>query len=157
MPALTNTSVAWITSAFGLESAFHLHSAADMFPSSGQEYTSLSEVYVLDVILNRSSVSHLPVKDDDIVLVRSYHEDDLDDANDYKFRTMILFLPQCGVFYCARERRSDEVGVSKTRVALDMSWLRLGRRPDGDGSFSYQFGEGSYVKKFTAEIGRAHV
>jgi hypothetical protein len=146
-----NTSVAWITGAFGLESAFHLHSAADMFPSSGQESSSLSEVYVLDVILNRSPVSHLPVKDDDIVLVRSYHEDDLDDANDYKFRTMILFLPQCGVFYCARERRGDEVGVSKTLVALDMSWLCLGRSHDLDGNFSSQFGEGGYVKKFTAD------
>ena len=32
-----------------------------------------------------------------LLLVRSYHEEDLDDENDYKFWTMILFLPQCGV------------------------------------------------------------
>ena len=146
-----NTSVAWIAGAYGLESAFHLHSAADMFPSSGQESSFLSEVYVLDVILNRSPVSHLPVKDDDIVLVRLYHVNDLDDADDYKFRTMILFLPQCGVFYCARERRSDAVGVSKTLVALDMSWLCLVRSEDVDGNLSYQFGEGGYVKKFTGD------
>ena len=146
-----NTSVAWIAGAYGVESAFHLRSAADMFPSSGQESSFLSEVYVLDVILNRSPVSHLPVKDDDIVLVRSYHKNDLDDANDYKFRTMILFLPQCGVFYCARERRSDEVGVSKTLVALDMSWLRLGCSKDVDGNLVYQFGAGGYVKKFAGD------
>ena len=52
------------------------------------------------------------------------------------------------VFYCARERRSNEVGVSKTLVALDMSWLCLVRSEDADGNLLYQFGEGGYVKKF---------
>ena len=55
------------------------------------------------------------------------------------------------VFYCARERRSNEVGVSKMLVALDMSWLRLVRGEDVDGNVSYQFGEGGYVKKFTED------
>ena len=104
-----------------------------------------------DVILNRSPVSKLPVDDDDIILVRSYQEDDLDDANDYKFYTMILFLPQCGVFYCARERCSEEVGVLKTLVALDMSWLRLLQSRDNDGNVSFTFGDGGYVKNFTEE------
>jgi hypothetical protein len=147
-----NTSVAWIIDAYGSDSAFHLHSAADMFPSLGQESSFLSEVYVLDVILNRLTVSHLPVKDDDIALVRSYRKNDLDKANDYKmYCTMILFLPQCGVFYCARDCRSDEVGVSKTLVALDMSWLRLVHSKDVDGNVLYQFGEGGYVEKFTED------
>ena len=61
---------------------------------------------------------------------------------------MILFLPQCGVFYCARERRSEDVGVAKTHVALDMSWLRLERNTDHTGNVLYTFGEGGYVKKF---------
>ena len=65
--------------------------------------------------------------DDRIVMVRSYVSDDIDDKNDFKYRTMLLFLPQCGVFYCARERRGEEVGVFKSLVALDMSWLRLER------------------------------
>jgi hypothetical protein len=64
---------------------------------------------------------------------------------------MILFLPQCGVFYCARERRTEEVGVPKTHVALDMSWLRLKRTTDSKGIASYTFGEGGYVKKFHVE------
>ena len=84
---------------------------------------------------------------DDVVLVRLYHEDDLHDDNDFKFRTMILFLPQCGVFYCARERRHVDVGVARTLVALDMSWLCLQRRYNrAEGKVSYTFGEGGYVK-----------
>ena len=89
--------------------------------------------------------------EDDVLLVRSYHEDDLDDKNNCKFRTMILFLPQCGMFYCARERRSEEVGVAKTHVTLDMSWLRLERSTDNNGKVSYTFGKGGYVKQFHME------
>ena len=131
----------------------------------------LSEIYVLDVILNRSPVIDLPVEaggalrnkaalsgdlvdNDGVLLVRSYHEDNLDNANNYKFRTMILFLPQCGVFYCARECHSEEVGVSKTlSIALDISWLRLVRMTDSDGNESYTFGDGGYVKRFHEEVG----
>ena len=89
--------------------------------------------------------------DDRIVLVRSYDLDDIDDKNDYKYRTMLLFLPQCGVFYCARERRSEEVGVLKSLVALDMSWLCLRRMIGTDDVVSYSFGEGGYVKKLYSE------
>ena len=89
--------------------------------------------------------------DDRIVMVRSYVSDDIDDKNDFKYRTMLLFLPQCGVFYCARERRGEEVGVFKSLVALDMSWLCLERVVGADGTVSYSFGEGSYVKKFYSE------
>ena len=79
-----------------MESGFNLHSTADMFPSSGQESSFLSKVYVLDVILNRFALYPICL-DDDIVLVRLYHKNDLNNANDYKFCTMILFLPHCGV------------------------------------------------------------
>jgi hypothetical protein len=84
-------------------------------------------------------------------MVRSYVSDDIDDKNDFKYRTMLLFLPQCGVFYCAREHRGKEVGVFKSLVALDMSWLRLERVVGANGTVSYSFGEGSYVKKFYSE------
>ena len=163
-----NTRAAWIAGAYGCERALQLHCAADMFPSSGIMSCFLSEMYVLDVILNRSPLTDLPVEpggslrnkaalsgdlvdDDHVLLVRSYHEDGLDEANDYKFRTMILFFPQCGVFYCARECRSEEVGVSKTLIALDMSWLRLVRMTDSNGNVSYTFGDGGYVKRFHEE------
>ena len=56
----------------------------------------------MDMILNRSPFSEEAVGksvnkaagcDDDVLLVRLYHEEDLHDDNDYKFRTMILFCP----------------------------------------------------------------
>ena len=161
-----NTNVAWIAAAYGCDFVHQLQCAADMFPFSGMQSCFLSEIYVMDVILNRSPLmktepsAELPTKkaassvvggEDDVLLVRSYHEDDLDDKNDFKFRTMILFLPQCGVFYCARERRKEDVGVAKTHVALDMSWLRLERSTDSNGKVSYTFGKGGYVKRFHME------
>ena len=157
------TSAAWIAGAYGCDIALPLRSAADMFPSSGMMSCFLNEIYVMDVILNRAPCSGEPVPksvkdkaaagaEDDVVLVRSYCEDDLHDDNDYKFRTMILFLPQCGVFYCARERRHEDVGVAGTLVALDMSWLRLRRRYDRvEKRVLYTFGEGGYVKKFHSQ------
>jgi hypothetical protein len=122
----------------------------------------MSEFYVMDVILNRSPFPNLAEEvdeekaggramrggDDRVVMVKSYFPGDVDDVNDYKFRTMILFLPQCGVFYCARERRSADVGVLKSLVALDMSWLRLTQQTNGHGEVSYTFGDGGYVKRF---------
>jgi hypothetical protein len=108
------TSADWIAGAYGCDIALPLRSAADMFPSSGMMSCFLNEIYVMDVILNRAPCSVEPAlksakkaatgDDDDVVLVRSYCEDDLHDDNDYKFRTMILFLPQCGVFL--RQRAS---------------------------------------------------
>jgi hypothetical protein len=156
------TSATWIAGAYGCDIALPLRSAADMFPSSGMMSCFLNEIYVMDVILNRAPCSEEPAlksakkaptgDDDDVVLVRSYCEDDLHDDNDYKFRTMILFLPQCGVFYCARERRHEDVGVAGTLVALDMSWLRLQRRYNrAEERVSYTFGEGGYVKRFHLE------
>ena len=91
--------------------------------------------------------------DNDVLLVRLYHEEDLDDKKDYKFWTMILFLPQCGVFYCAREHRHEDVGVARTLVvALNMSWLCLRRRYyQEEGEVIYTFGKGEYVKRFHYE------
>ena len=66
-------------------------------------------------------------------------------------RWLLLLLPQCGVFYGAREHRSEEVGMFKSLVALNMSWLRLERMVGADGTGSYSFGKGSYVKKFYSE------
>ena len=176
---ICNTCLSWIAHAYECKTPLQLRETGDMFPSSGSESPYLNEFYIMDVILNRSllspdtnnnnngdkdseraqmgepdGVGRVPTrveKDDRIVLVRSYNFDDIDDKNDYKYRTMLLFLPQCGVFYCARERRSEEVGVLKSLVALDMSWLRLCRMVGTDGLVSYSFGEGGYVKKFYSE------
>ena len=115
------TSAAWIAGAYGCDIALQLHCAAGMFPSCGMMSCFLSEIYVMDVILNRSPFSEeavgkfrnkaaLPAAggDDDVLLVRSYHEEDLNDVNDYKFRTMILFLPQRGVRVLLCQRASSQ-------------------------------------------------
>jgi hypothetical protein len=92
------------------------------------------------------------VDPDVVVMACAYKQDDLDDAMDYKYRTMALFLPQCGVFYCCRERRHEDVGLVNTLIPLDMSWLRLKRETDSNGSVSYTFGKNGYVKRFHRQI-----
>ncbi len=74
-----------------------------------------------------------------------------DKADNYKFRAVVLFLPQCGVFYCAREWREECVGVAKSLIPLDMSWLHLEREDGPGGSLSYTFGEGGYVKQLNQQ------
>jgi hypothetical protein len=49
-----NTKDTWIAAAYGCNFVQQLRCAADMFPFSGMESCFLSEVYVMDVILNRS-------------------------------------------------------------------------------------------------------
>jgi hypothetical protein len=89
---------------------------------------------------------------DDVLLVRTYHEDNLNDKNDYKFCTMILFMPHGGVFFSARERRKEDVNMAKTHVALDMSWLHLERSTNNNnGKVLYTFGKEGYVKQFHEE------
>jgi hypothetical protein len=92
------------------------------------------------------------VDPDVVVMARAYKQEDLDDAMDYKYRTMGLFLPQYGVFYYCRERRHEDVGLVNTLIPLDMSWLRLKRDTDSNGSVSYTFGKNGYVKRFDRQI-----
>ncbi len=78
----------------------------------------------------KQDVCKQEVDPDVVVMACAYMQDeDLDDAMDYKCRTMALFLPQCGVFYCCRERHHEDVGLVNTLILLDMSWLRLKRTP----------------------------
>ena len=72
--------------------------------------------------------------EDCVRLVQLYKPEAEADKKDFKFRAVVLFLPQCGVFYCARERREECVGVPKSLIPLDMSWLRLEREDGPDGS-----------------------
>jgi hypothetical protein len=47
-----------------------------------------------------------------------------DGADDY-FRSLIIIIPNAGIFYCARERRKEEDGVARTFVLMCIDWLRL--------------------------------
>jgi hypothetical protein len=127
-----------------------------MFPDSTIESAFANIFYVMDVILNRAvspdggGVGKVDSHEspDRVVLMRSSCPEDNDDKSNYKFRAMLLFLPQCGVFYCARERRHEEVGLPETLVPLDMSWLRMQREEKRCDSAVYTFGEEGYIKRF---------
>jgi hypothetical protein len=141
---------------------FQLQCAGDMFPKSRIESEFLNEFYVMDVILNRApsparmgdppdndNGKRHDVDPDVVCPFRSYKPEDVLPGKDYCYRAAILFLPQCGKFYCHRERRRGDVGVPGTLVAHDMSWLSLQRTESHGGrEVSYSFGADSFVKRF---------
>ncbi|KAI2499759.1 hypothetical protein MHU86_14702 [Fragilaria crotonensis] len=144
-----------------------LSSISDMFTehdaNAGTSVDFVQKVYLMDVILNRSmspSSSPAPLAgegvlvDPDIVAVmRCFEDDDLMDSVDFKFRTCLAFIPDAGIFYCARERHHPDSGVDNTLIPLDMSWLRLHHCHDCNGSGVYTFGDG-YVKKLFMDDGQ---
>lgn len=136
-----------------------LCSADGMFPETGSTSNYLNEFYVMDVILNRRSQQ--VVGDDGVinnggrsgasdpridVCPVSCVEGDLGDESDQLFRAAILFLPQCGVFYCSRDRHLGDAGLPGTFRAYDMSWLGLEKTDGG-----VAFGVNSYVKRFNTD------
>ncbi|KAI2497612.1 hypothetical protein MHU86_16861 [Fragilaria crotonensis] len=130
----------------------------------------------MDVILNRAPSSAAvtgvqapsdhrkqPVVDCDVVRpLRLYQPDDALPEKDYCYRAAILFLPQCGVFYCHRERRRGDAGVPGSFIAHDMSWLRLQRELTcGGREVSYTSGwhfldENHRVSAWRISTGRTH-
>lgn len=159
--AICATPVRWIENALDAvccRKPKQLVDMNDMFPTTGTVADYGTEVYVMDVILNRAEVrtsnseAAAALDPDRVLLVKSFSPDDQNPQVDYKFRTMIAFLPAAGTFYCARERRRDSVGVAKSLVQLDMSWLRMQRNELPNGSAHYTFGEGGYVRKFASEV-----
>jgi hypothetical protein len=117
----------------------------------------------MDVILNRAPSPALmgdykegmrgdsTSTDVDFDVVRpfmAYKPGDSDPEKDYLYKAVILFLPQCGVLYCHRERRRGDAGVPGTLIAHDMSWLCLQRNDD---MMSCTFGADSFVKRFYHE------
>ena len=88
-----NTNAACIAAAYGCDFVLQLQCMADVFPFSRMESCFLSKIYTMDVILNRlpfmktepsaklstkKAASSVVGGEDDVLLVRSYHEDDLD-------------------------------------------------------------------------------
>ncbi|KAI2509976.1 hypothetical protein MHU86_4402 [Fragilaria crotonensis] len=158
---LCHVMMSWIAKAFQCE-PFQLRRAGDMFPEARIESEFLNKFYIMDVILNRAPSSAAvtgvqapsdhrkqPVVDCDVVRpLRLYQPDDALPEKDYCYRAAILFLPQCGVFYCHRERRRGDAGVPGSFIAHDMSWLRLQRELTcGGREVSYTFGSDSFVKR----------
>ena len=85
----------------------------------------LHEFYIMDVILNRRSPSPGDPLDPEVVRpFLSYKPGDDDREKDYLFRAAILFLPQCGVFCCHRDRQRGHVGVANTFIAHDIATFK---------------------------------
>jgi hypothetical protein len=68
-------------------------------------------------------------------------------SSDEFYRACLVILPQAGVFYCHRERRSLLTGELNSHVPMDINWLRL--RHD---SRENCFGKGSYVSRLANEV-----
>jgi hypothetical protein len=114
----------------------------------------------MDVILNHRLLqlegadggsSTAPVHDPDVVLMAAaYDVEDLLDNTDYKYRTIILFLPGAGIFYCAHEKRCVIYGGALIQV--DTSWFLLRKDvnapPTGR---QFAFGCDCYVTRFALE------
>jgi hypothetical protein len=151
-----------------------LQSLDEMFMKNGSTSNYLSEFILMDVILNRkvtptaaasSAGNHTTVHattgegtttaafdPDAVVMASAYGCEDLDDDNDYKYRTLLAFLPGAGVFYCSREWRRKTEGIEGSLIALDMSWLRIRpiQPPPLLMELCLQFGEDGYVKRFSS-------
>ena len=113
----------------------------------------LNKFYVMDVIVNRRSAPLTAVSGggDAVCHSQSYIPENGALDKDYQFRAVILFLPQCGVFYCSRDCHAGNGGLQGTLRAYDMSWLRLVRTELEDCLPSYTFGDESYVRRFYSE------
>ena len=153
------TPIRWVCNALGLQDCDgceQLCTMSDMFPESGTRSPHQYDIFLMDVILNRSSeaVAYGEAVDlDRVIMMRAYKPEDQTAAMDFKFRTMIAFLPGTGSFYCARECRRSDTGVARSLVCHDMSWLRMKRdcTAHGDTLVSYTFGDGGFVRRFTHE------
>jgi hypothetical protein len=95
-----------------------------MFLKSGMQSNFWNKFYVMDVILNRrvAPLTAASGSGDAVCCAQSYvPEDEAPDA-DYQFRAVILFLPQCGVFYCSRDcHAGNAAGLQGTLWAYDVS------------------------------------
>ncbi|KAI2490358.1 hypothetical protein MHU86_24221 [Fragilaria crotonensis] len=126
----------------------------------GSSSEFLSEFILMDVICNRkitpTAAAALGISgsgtlgDDDVVLAPASEEEDLDDINDFKYRTLLAFLPGAGVFYAVRDWRRKSEGVDGSRIAMDISWFRLKTGMEHSPQLDLQFGEDGYVKRFAS-------
>ena len=109
------------------------------------------EVFLMDVILNREVVNEVAKQHtkrpacrndtDDPILVAAATSAGVSDLLDDNYRTAIAYVPDAGIFYCARERRTKREGIVGSHIPLDASWLRLLRHGPG------WFAKGGYAKR----------
>ena len=163
---ICKTPVEWVDSAlkhaFGNEYVMlrRCQHPAEMY-SHGESHSDL-DLVVMDCVLSRSGAIDARSNEsgDTPAQFTSFHDVDAvnlaiavrdgkafnrrpsdgDDDSDNFYRACVVLLPQAGVFYCHRERRSLLTGVLNSHVPMDINWLRL--QYDSHGNC---FGNGSYV------------
>jgi hypothetical protein len=131
---------------------------------SGASKDSLREIYLMDVILDRSvsPCTGAPVagrksnyvEPEVVAPMKCNNSGECVNSLDYHFRTCLAFIPNAGIFYCARDRVHPDVGASKSLIPLLVSWFRLQRDYLPDGTPFYTFGQGSYVKGLFSDDGK---
>ena len=111
------------------------------------------EFFYLDVVHNREKhvkaegVAPLAERDPDKVAMATACDDIvMGDYMDYKYCTVLGFLPGAGVFYDCCDRRRTECGVGKSMVQLSMSWFRLSVLQGPVKQLG--FGTDGYVRRF---------
>jgi hypothetical protein len=100
-----------------------------MFPESGMQSNFLNEFYVMDVILNRRVAPSTAASGggDAVCRAQLYVPDNEALDADNQFRVVILFLPQCGVFYYSCDFHAGDAGLQGMLRTYDISWLCLHR------------------------------
>jgi hypothetical protein len=139
-----------------------MESLDSIFGSEDNTHTRLCDptvtsIVLMDVILNRQipvECRHDNAEYDDaerVVNAMAFTPEDLEDAADFKYRSVVVYLPGAGIFYCPRERRRITEGVKNSPIQMDMSWLKIGHHLSAEETGSnYQFGPDGYVKRFAS-------
>ena len=104
--------------------------ASDVLHGKQGQHNDLSVFFFMDVILHRQLRTRIrgrvqPSFSDEIVWARADDECDLEDESDFKYRTLIAYLPGAGVFYYARDSPWTEKGVKGAHIPRNDSWFRF--------------------------------
>ena len=126
----------------------------------------LTEFIAMDVILNRKMTPTAAAASggscgtaiaasgnrNEILFPPAHKDEDLEDKNNYKYRTLFAFLPGMGVLYSGTEWHRKIEGVEVSRAHLEMSWFQIWsmEEPPSMSEFCLRFGKDGNVKRFNA-------
>jgi hypothetical protein len=154
---LCGTPLSWIEAALSPSyDVIPVCSLDDIMGAERGMVASNGSFFLMDVILNRELVRDIKEgpRDPDHVVMASAKSDEANllPDSDFKYRTLVAYLPGAGVFYCARERRPSTVGLPNTPVHHDVSWLRIMEDRENPPGARFSFGPGGFVRQFSAEF-----
>jgi hypothetical protein len=117
----------------------------DVYPKPGMQDDTY-QFFLLDVIHNCKTHVKGEQDPDEVRMTALCNDSDMEDNMDYRYCTVLGFLPGAAVFYDCCNRRPIEWGVAKLMVQLDMSWLQISATEGLPQQLS--FGAQGYVKGF---------